>query len=76
MIVSHSITHIWSWYLHHFVLDDERWEDAEEEEEEEDYESEEENPLPSASKYPPSKAQRVEDEKFKKWLSKTKESTI
>ncbi|CEG78130.1 Putative GTPase npa3 [Rhizopus microsporus] len=56
---------------------DERWEDAEEEEEEEeDYESEEENPLPSASKYPPSKAQRVEDEKFKKWLSKTKESTI
>ncbi|KAG1046446.1 hypothetical protein G6F43_011069 [Rhizopus delemar] len=56
-------------------IDDERWEDAEEEEEE-DYEedSEEENPLPSASKYPPSKAQREEDEKFKKWLSQTKKS--
>ncbi|KAG0745173.1 hypothetical protein G6F60_000171 [Rhizopus arrhizus] len=56
-------------------IDDERWEDAEEEEEE-DYEedSEEENPLPSASKYPPSKAQREEDEKFKKWLSQTKQS--
>ncbi|CAO3644695.1 unnamed protein product [Mucor hiemalis] len=59
-------------------MDDDRWEDDEEEEEEEeedfdDYDSDE-NPLPSASKYPPSQAQKEEDEKFKTWLSHTKDS--
>ncbi|CEP15342.1 hypothetical protein [Parasitella parasitica] len=58
---------------------DDRWDDAEAEEEEDeveddDYDSDQ-NPLPSASKYPPSKAQRDEDEKFKNWLSHTKDST-
>lgn len=63
-------------------LEDDRWDDAEaeEEEEEEDYEEDDDeydsdqNPLPSASKYPPSKAQKEEDEKFKNWLSHTKDS--
>ncbi|CAO0795066.1 unnamed protein product [Mucor circinelloides] len=61
-------------------LEDDRWDDAEAEEEEEDYEEDDDeydsdqNPLPSASKYPPSKAQREEDEKFKTWLSHTKDS--
>lgn len=53
--------------------DDEALEDAEEEDFDEDYDSDE-NPLPSASKYPPSKAQTEEDEKFKTWLSHTKDS--
>ncbi|KAL7319054.1 hypothetical protein PS15m_002224 [Mucor circinelloides] len=61
-------------------LEDDRWDDAEAEEEEEDDEEDDDeydsdqNPLPSASKYPPSKAQREEDEKFKTWLSHTKDS--
>lgn len=64
------------------AMDDERWEDDdEEEEEEEEFDEEEEydsdeNPLPSASKYPPSQAQREEDEKFKNWLSHTKDSSM
>jgi hypothetical protein len=63
-------------------LDDDRWEDDEEEEKEEDDEDYDDeydsdtNPLPSASKYPPSKAQREEDEKFKNWLSHTKDSSM
>lgn len=62
-------------------LEDDRWDDDEEEEEEEEEEFDDdeydsdENPLPSSSKYPPSKAQREEDEKFKSWLSHTKDST-
>lgn len=77
-------TLIWSsfWRLHRIDnLEDDRWDDAEaEEEEEEEYEEDDDeydsdqNPLPSASKYPPSKAQREEDEKFKTWLSHTKDS--
>ncbi|KAG2195760.1 hypothetical protein INT46_000642 [Mucor plumbeus] len=63
-------------------LEDDRWDDAEaEEDEEEEYYEEDDdeydsdqNPLPSASKYPPSKAQKEEDEKFKNWLSHTKDS--
>lgn len=52
--------------------DEDKWE------EDEDYESEEEevNPLPAASKYPPSKAQREEDAKFEKWLSQAQSSTM
>ena len=57
--------------------EDDKWEEDEEEDEEEDFDDDydsDENPLPSASKYPPSKAQREEDEKFKTWLSHTKDS--
>ncbi|CDH50006.1 gpn-loop gtpase 1 homolog [Lichtheimia corymbifera JMRC:FSU:9682] len=46
---------------------DERWE-QEEDDDDEEYDSDE-NPLPSASKYPPSNAQKQKDEKFKAWLS-------
>ncbi|KAI8987404.1 hypothetical protein BDF20DRAFT_904532 [Mycotypha africana] len=62
--------------------DDDKWEEAEEDElaaeDNDDYDGydSDANPLPSASKYPPSKAQREEDEKFKKWLSRAKESTL
>ncbi|OBZ89897.1 GPN-loop GTPase 1 [Choanephora cucurbitarum] len=59
--------------------EEDRWPEEDEEEDddelEDDYDSDE-NPLPSASKYPPSKAQREEDEKFKNWLNRTKESTM
>lgn len=59
-------------------IDDDRWEEEEQDEEdyeEEDYDSDE-NPLPAASKYPPSKVQREEDEKFKTWLSQAQSSTM
>lgn len=72
----------WNYADYIFIdnLDDDRWDDAEAEEEEEMYDDDDDeydsdqNPLPSASKYPPSKAQREEDEKFKQWLSHTKDS--
>ncbi|KAF7730575.1 GPN-loop GTPase 1 [Apophysomyces ossiformis] len=54
------------------ALEDEVWEEDDDEEEIED--SEDENPLPTASRFPPSLSQQHDDAKFKAWLTQAKKS--
>ncbi|KAG0171765.1 GPN-loop GTPase 1 [Apophysomyces sp. BC1034] len=58
------------------ALEDEVWDEEDDEEDEHVEDSEDENPLPAASRFPPSLSQQQHDEKFKTWLTQAGKSDL